>query len=86
MKYTGQDIKIENIAVKQVNVAKAKEAYDAKKRVWMHPCKLRLNNAWQNPFSFQKQIDLDFYILVDEATIYNCDSERGQYLNYFIQK
>jgi len=85
MKYTGQSIKIENKAVKQVNIAKAKTAYDGGKRVWLHPCNLRLDNAWQAPFSFQKQIDLDFYVLVNEAEVYNCDNERGKYLNYFIE-
>ncbi len=88
MRYTDQDIKIDNKPVKQINIAQARKEWLKGTKIFMNPCNLTLVNPWTQPFSFTREpkIDLDFEILIDEVKIYNCDNERGRYLNYFIQK
>lgn len=87
MRYTDLPIKIDNKDVKQININQARKFWKTSTTIYMIPCNLRIDNAWQPPFSFTycPKIDLDFEILIDEVAFYNCDSRRGQYLNFFVK-
>lgn len=78
--------------VMQVTSSKAKKAYESGKPIWLHPCNMRVNNAWQKPMPTSKKRIEDnaftdrctFENVVNDFRYYNCDNERGRYPIFFV--
>lgn len=69
----------------KVNKAHAERLYNSGHTIFIHPCKMRLNNMWQSPYQAQRneQHPEEFKKVDAQYTYYNCDNERGKYPNYF---
>lgn len=89
MLYSDQNIKIDNISVKQVNINSARKAFNKGKNVYFHSCNLRIDNSWQSPMKMNKDninCQDTFDNIVDAFHGYNCDNERGNRVIFFIEK
>ena len=87
LKITLKDNKGKTRNVKQCNVLTAEKAYNNGKIIWLHPCNLKLKNVWQEPYTFQKSEtnQENFTSLVNSFKYYNCDSQRGRRVIFFIE-
>jgi hypothetical protein len=74
--------------VQQIQKRTARKLYDAGKTIYLHPCNMRFDNAWQTPMPAnrnQKTYDWTFDILCDDYKYYNCDYERGYYIRFYVK-
>jgi hypothetical protein len=69
----------------KINKAQARELYNSGYTIFLHPCRMRLNNHWQSPLEarLNEENTQRFDTLVNSFEYYNCDNERGKYPNYF---
>lgn len=69
----------------KVNSLQAEELYNSGYTIFLHPCRMKLNNVWQSPYQAQRneQHPEEFKKVDTQYTYYNCDSERGKYPHYF---
>ena len=74
-----------NVLCRQINVKSARKLYDLGVKIWLHPCNLTLNNAWQVPYHYQKsETNTEcFDSLVNSFRYYNCDRQRGKRIIFF---
>lgn len=74
-----------NVLCRQINVKPARKLYDLGVKIWLHPCNLTLNNAWQVPYHYQKsETNTEcFDSLVNSFRYYNCDRQRGKRIIFF---
>lgn len=71
----------------RVNKIRARKLYNEGHTIWMVPDMMRLDNAWQSPCSVSKGTDeRSFDTRVNEFCYYNCDSERGRGVKYFVHQ
>jgi len=85
MKYKDEILKIGAYNCKQVNKTTARKLFDAGESIYLHPCNMMLENAWQLPFSCSNKNNVDFDNLVNTYTYYNCLQELGSYANFFTE-
>ena len=64
------------------NIRTAKKLYNAGRTVYTLPCNVRLENVWIKPM----MITEDFDKFVNACRYYNCNSELGNYLHFYIDK
>ena len=76
--------------LQQVSRRTAKKAYDEGKMVFLLSCNMSWGYRWQHPCPISRDtsynIGNSFESVVADYIYYNCDSERGKYPNYFIEK
>lgn len=79
------ELKPAQLQVIKVNKAHAEKLYNSGYTIFMHPCKMRLNNTWQDPHLMKRteQHPEEFKKLDAQYTFYQCDNYRGRYPNYF---
>lgn len=80
--------------MKQVGAHMARKMFNEGHTVYFHPSKMRFDNVWQSPIPISKEswehnivissID-PFDNACNHFRVYNCDSERGKGIHYFIQ-
>lgn len=70
----------------RVNKKVARKMYDAGKQVWLIQDMMRLVNAWQSPCPIDNKSEREFDAQVNEFMYYNCDSERGRGVKYFVRQ
>ena len=80
--------------MKQIRSNTARKIFDAGHTVYFHPSKMRFDNPWQSPVPMSRDswdsgsetaaID-PFDNACNHYRFYNCDSERGKDIHYFIQ-
>lgn len=90
MRYSGMtfimsDINGNGHNVRQVTKSKAKKAYENGGCVWMHPCDMRINNAWQTPYPRDNSDGDSFEKVVSEYSYFNCNKDFGRYPIFFIE-
>lgn len=92
MLYSNQIVRIDNKNAFQVSIKKAERYFNEGRQLWLHPCNLRLNNAWQNPMPLSKDIqdnphynEASLRSIVNEFSYYNCDNERGNRVLIFVE-
>lgn len=93
LRYANQSVSIEGKKAKQVNIKMAEKAYNEGKQLWLLPCNIRINNAWQHPMPLDRKSIEDnafkcgstFSQIVNEFKYYNCDNERGKYPIFFVE-
>lgn len=92
MLYSGQTIYLKpidnrtkyDIPCVQISANKAKKLYDNGCVVWLHSCKMRVRNPYQEPFNFQKtESNETFESIVNSFKYYNCDTQRGKRVIFF---
>ena len=79
--------------VRQVGLHKARKLFDEGHTIYLHPSKMRFDNMWQSPIPISKEtwkqgaaLGIDpFDNARNHFRVYNCDSERGKGIHYFIQ-
>lgn len=81
--------------VEQVNIRKAEKLFNGGQTIFIHPCNMRVNNAYQRPMQIAlldpvnigcDDITNSFKCIVNEFTYYNCDNERGNYPIFFAER
>lgn len=73
--------------VKQINVKTAKNLFDNGKELFLKPSNLIFDSVLFRPMNLQKVgfNDRPFENVVNEFMYYNCDNERGKYIQYFVR-
>ena len=69
----------------------ARKLFNSGVTVWAVPCKCRfdMNNPWIIPIRFdpaEKEGENAFERMVNEAVYYNCNSELGYYLHFYVEE
>ena len=73
--------------VKQVNKTTARKLWNKGVSIFLHPSKMRFDNPWQQPYLTSKStnnVSEDFDQVHNDYRYYNCDSERGKYIHFFV--
>ena len=96
MKYKNQILRMNGKSYVQISKIAAKKLFDKGENILLHPCNMIFNNVWQSPFETNKKSDFFinaisgeenwFELLCSDYKYYNCDSERGMYINFFKEK
>lgn len=89
MRYSNQLLPFNGKNLKQVNKTRAKKIYESGKDIGFLSSNMIYDNCWQ-PVNFfnidsflESEKDNAFNILVNEYSYYNCDAERGNYIQFF---
>lgn len=72
----------------RIDKKKARIKFNAGCTIYLIQDMMRLDNAWQSPcpINMEKSSEKDFDKLVNAFQYYNCDSERGRGVKYFIKE
>lgn len=72
----------------RIDKKKARVKFNIGHTIYLIQDMMRLVNAWQNPcpISIEESGEKDFDKLVNSFQYYNCDSERGRGVKYFIKE
>lgn len=91
MRYSGEIITLRDLGVrvKQVNKTAARKLYNEGKTIYLNACNMRLNNPWTSLCPVSKDSEAwngdTFDGRINEFQYYGCDSERGKYVNFFVE-
>ena len=70
----------------QIRKPLAKNLYYAGITVYLLPNKMRLGNAWLQPYAISiLRNNADFESILNEFRVYNCTNETGTDIHYYIQ-
>ena len=77
--------------IQQINKKAAKKYFEAGKAIFLQSSNMRFDNFWQSPCEVKKDSISHFYgssfeAFCNEYKYYNCDSERGSYIHFFIRE
>lgn len=77
--------------IQQINKKAAKKYFEAGKEIFLQSSNMIFDNFWQSPCSLTKEridhfYNASFESFCNEYTYYNCDSERGKYIRFFIRE
>ena len=67
----------------KINKQKAKRLFNEGQDVYIIPCKMNLYSIWGGLMKTNKK-EGKWEWFINNAIYYNCDSERGKYLHYYI--
>lgn len=76
---------VESPELKKVNVTSAKKSFENGQTVYLLPNKVRLDNAWIKPFAIDDSQGRTFDKVVNDYKYYNCNSETGNNVAYYIE-
>ena len=94
MKYKGIPLQKSGNFYKQVSRKTARKHFENGDNLLLHPSNLRFDNIWQSPMSAhidnncciqEEDRSKRFDQLCHDFMFYNCDNERGKYINYFVE-
>ena len=73
--------------VKQINVRTAKKLFENGKELYLIPSNMVFDSLWYHPMSVKKETahTENFDHIINEFSYYNCDNERGKYIQYFVR-
>lgn len=73
--------------VRQVRKDVAKKSFENFQTVYLMSSNMRLDNFWVHPCPINKNKgwERDFENILNEFSYYNCDSERGKYIHFFVE-
>jgi hypothetical protein len=74
--------------VKQINVRTAKKLFEMGKNIFLQSSNINFDNVWQKACEISKDrltYNETFDTVCNAYMYYNCDSERGKYINYFVR-
>lgn len=85
-KFYSHDLKC---MIKQISKQKAKKLYDNGEMVFFQSSKMSFDGVWQSPMRAQKDIpafsEYSFETICNHYMYYNCDSERGKYIHFYVR-
>ena len=72
----------------RIDKKKARIKFNAGNTIYLIQDMMRLDNAWQSPcpIDIEESGEKDFDKLINAFRYYNCDSERGHGVKYFIKE
>lgn len=73
--------------VQQIQKRTARKLYNDGVTIYLHPSKMRFDNAWQSPMPANKNQNTSnwtFDLLCADYKYYNCDNERGKTVHFFV--
>ena len=76
--------------MRKITKAEAKKRYNKGEKIYLNPSKMRVNSFWWSAPSFTKRDEIergndgDFEKLVNAFWYYNCNSEMGKVVHYYI--
>lgn len=73
----------------QINKTSAKKFFEAGKEIFLQSSNMPFNSFWQSAYNVTKgktSYTEDFDMMVNEYTYYNCDSQRGKYIHFYIRE
>lgn len=76
--------KIDGQKVLRLSKMRARKLFNEGRIIFIIPNKCRLDNMWVRPMRIQKSEEVSFDTLVNSAIFYNCCSELGYYLRYYV--
>lgn len=68
-----------------MNVTSARKSFENGQTVYLLPNKVRLDNAWIKPFAIDDSQGRTFDKVVNDYKYYNCNSETGNNVAYYIE-
>jgi len=74
--------------VKSIQKRTARKLYEFGVQIYLHPCKMRFDNPWQPPLPYrlgEYDDNRSFDEICNAFRYYNCDSERGKYIHFFVK-
>lgn len=76
---------VDGVTYCRINKTEARKIYNQGRNVYLCPVHMRLDSPWMGiPYiNNKKDMRATFNDRICQYEIYNCDSERGQYLKYF---
>lgn len=84
--FYSHDLKCE---VKRISKRKARQYWEEGKIIYLHSSNMMFDNVWQHPMPAQKDgysfVGHTFDTVCDSYETYNCDSERGRYIKFYIK-
>ena len=86
MIYKNLSIVLNQKVLKQINKRKAEKLFKKGIEIYVNPCKLRLFSNWTSPFPIENQETRTFEEFINSIEYYNCNSETGNYLHYFVEE
>ena len=69
----------------KINKTKARKLYNEGVKVYCLPCKVIYNNPWFSNVYISKDSGEEFDNITSRMTYYNCNSEVGYYLSYYVK-
>lgn len=76
--------------VKQVSKRTARKLWEEGKEIYFHPSNMWFDNMWQHPMPASKDgysfAGHTFDQVCDSFYYYNCNSESGKYIHFFIKE
>jgi len=75
--------------IQQITKRTAKKYFEAGKNIFLMASNMRFDNMWITPYEVKKdsmQCTENFDLMCNEFEYYNCDSERGSYIHFFIRE
>ena len=73
----------------QITKRTAKKLFENGVEIFLQSSNMRFDNMWQKPFNCsQKDLGYNetFETLINSYSYYNCDSERGKYIHFFVRE
>lgn len=75
--------------VQQVQKRTARNMFHEGEVIYLCPCNMRFDNVWQKPFEISNVsgawYGYTFDQLCNNYEHYNCDSERGRYVRFYVK-
>ena len=75
--------------VKQISKRTARKLFDDGKEIYFHSSNMSFDNMWQSPMPAYKNgcsfVGYTFDQVCSSYECYNCDSERGNYIHFFVK-
>lgn len=76
--------------VRQIRKDVARKLFNAGKDIYFQSSNMPFGSMWQSPMKAQKNgwsfAGYSFDQICDSFEVYNCDSERGKYIHFFVEE
>lgn len=64
----------------------AERLYNEGENIYIIGCNMHPENLWEAPTMINNVTGRSFEQILNEVEYYNCDSDRGHYLSYYIKR
>ena len=82
-----EEYKKNGVRYVRIDKRKARIKFNDGRQIFLIQDLMRLDNAWQSPCPIQKSLKIfDFDKIVNDFQHYNCNTEQGRGVKYFINE
>lgn len=75
--------------MQQVQKRTARKLFQEGETIYLLPCNMRFDSVWQSPLAISNDVSRSlgytFDQLCNNYEHYNCDSERGRYVRFYVK-